>query len=128
MIVEKFTSNVIFQLWKEKIYNVVIDGRNFIDKPIRNDLKSYHKIKKIATGQDDNYTTGLLLDYAYLKKYYNLIAINLRKQQKLGADPKAIQQINFSINLTREEGERIYFIIEEAKETFLGFSKKQLKY
>ena len=44
------------------------------------------------TGQGDDYATGYLLDYPYFKK---LIAIDLSKQQKLDADPKAIQQINF---------------------------------
>ena len=61
------------------------------------------------------------------KKYYKLIAIDLSKQQKLDADPKAIQQINFTGNLTRAEGARMYFIIEEAKETVLDFSKGTVK-
>ena len=70
----------------------MIDGQNFFDKPIRNDFKTYGNISKIATGQDDDYTTGCLLDWPYFKEYYKLIAINLSKQQKLDADPKAIQQ------------------------------------
>ena len=73
-----------------KGYNVMIDGRNLFDHPINNDLKTYDNIRKIATGQGDNYTTGCLLDYPYFKKYYNLIAIDLSKQQKLDVDPKAI--------------------------------------
>ena len=48
------------------------------------------------------------------KKYYKLIAIDLSKQQKLVADAKAIQEINFTKNLTREEDPRMYFITEEA--------------
>ena len=56
-----------------------------------------------------------------------LIAIDLSKQQKLDADPKAIQKINFTGNLTREGGARMYFIIEEAKETDLHFSKGTVK-
>ena len=48
------------------------------------------------------------------KKYYKLIAIDLSKQQKLFADPKAIQEIKFTKNLTREEVPRMYFITEEA--------------
>ena len=68
----------------------MIDGRNLFDHPINNDLKTYDNIRKIATGQGDNYTTGCLLDYPYFKKYYNLIAIDLSKQQKLDVDPKAI--------------------------------------
>ena len=46
--------------------------------------------KKIATGQGDDYTTGCLLDYNYFPKHYKMIAIDLRKQQALDADPKTI--------------------------------------
>ena len=46
-----------------------------------------------------------------------MIAINLSKQLALDADPKAIQQINFTANLNRAERTRFYFILEEAKET-----------
>ena len=49
-------------------YNVMINGRNFLDLPIKNDLKTYDNIRKIATGQGDDYTTGCLLDYHYFKK------------------------------------------------------------
>ena len=110
-----------------KDYNVMIDGRNFFDQPIKNDLKTYDNIRKIATGQGDDYTTGCLLDYPYFKKYYKLIAIDLSKQQKLDADPKVIQQINFTGNLDRAEGATMFFIIEEAKETVLDFSKGTVK-
>ena len=58
---------------------VLIDGRNFFDQPIKNDLKTYDNIRNIATGQGDNYTRGCLLDYPYFKKYYKLIAIDLSK-------------------------------------------------
>ena len=100
-----------------KDYNVIIDGRNFFDQPIKNDLKTYDNIKKIVTGQGDDYTTGWLLDYSYFKKYYKLIAIDLSKQQD--ADLKAIQQIIFTENLDREEGLTMFFIIEETKERLL---------
>ena len=53
-----------------------------------------------------------------------LTAIDLSKQQKLDADPKAIKQINFTRNLTRPEDATMLFIIVEAKETFLDFSKR----
>ena len=55
----------------------MIDGRNFFDQPIKNDLKTYDNIRKIANGQGDYYTTGCLLDYPYFKKYNKLIAIDL---------------------------------------------------
>ena len=110
-----------------KDYNVIIDRRNFFDQPVKNDFKTNDNIRKIAIGRGDDYTTGCLLDYNYFKNHYKLIAIDLSKQQKLDADPKAIQQINFTGNLDRAEGSTMFFIIEEAKETVLDFSKGTVK-
>ena len=110
-----------------KDHNIVIDGRIFYDKPIRNDLKLYDNIRKIATGQRDGYTTGCLLDYPYFKNYYKLIGIDLSKQQKVHADPNAVQQTNFTGNLDRAEGSTMFLIIDEAKETVLDFSKGTVK-
>ena len=101
----------------------MIDGKNFFDQPINSMTKTYENIRKIATGQGDDYTTGCLLDYTYFKKYYKMIAIDLSKQQALDADPRAIQQINFTANLDRAENTTMLFIIEEAKETVLDFSQ-----
>ena len=56
-----------------------------------------------------------------------MIAIDLSKQRKPVADPKAIQQINFTGNLTGRGGEEMFFIIEEAKEIVLDFSKGTIK-
>ena len=69
-----------------KDYNVMINERNFFDQPIKNFLKTHKHIRKIVTGQGDDYTTGCFLDYPYFKKYFKLIAIDLNKQQKLDAD------------------------------------------
>ena len=63
--------------------------------------KTDENIRKVATVQGDNYTTGCLLDYTYFKKFYKMIAVDLSKQQALDADPKAIQQTNFTANLDR---------------------------
>ena len=79
-----------------KDYNVMID-LNFLDQPVKNDLKIYDNIRKIVIGQGDDYTTWCLLDYPCFKKYYKLIATDLSKQQKLDADPKVIQQILLEI-------------------------------
>ena len=68
-----------------------------------------------------------MLDYNYLKYYYNIIAIDLGKQQALDADPKSIQQINFTGDLDRAAGATMFFIIEEAKETILNFSQETVK-
>ena len=56
-----------------------------------------------------------------------MIAIDLSKQQALDADPRAIQQINFTANLDRDGNTTMFFIIEEAKETVLNFSKGDVK-
>ena len=109
-----------------KDYNIMI-GENFFDQPIKNNKVTYDNIRKIATGQGDDYTTGCLLDYQYFKDTYKMIAVDLSKQQALDADPRAIQQINFTANLDRDGNTRVYFILEEAKETILDFSKGTVK-
>ena len=110
-----------------KDYNIMINGENFFDQPIKNNKVTYENIRKIATGQGDDYTTGCLLDYSYFADTYKMIAINLRKQQVLDVDPRAIQQINFTANLDRAGNTRVYFILEEAKETILDFSQGKVK-
>ena len=49
-------------------YNIEIDGRNFYDQPINDLIKQYDEVRKVSTGQGDDYITGCLLDFAYLKK------------------------------------------------------------
>ena len=104
----------------------MIDGKVF-DQPVKNDKVRYENIRKVATGQGDDYITGCLLDYTYFKKYYKMIAVDLSKQQALVTDPKAIQQINFTANLDTAGNKRIYFILEEAKETVFEFSQGTVK-
>ena len=58
-----------------KDYNVMIDGKNLFDQPIKNDKVTYENIRKITTVQGDDYTTGCLLDYTYFKKYYKMIGL-----------------------------------------------------
>ena len=110
-----------------KDYNIKINSENFFDQPIKSNKVIYENIRKIATGQGDDYTTGCLLDYSYFADTYKMIAVDLSKQQALDADPRAIQQINFTANLDRAGNTRIYFIVEEAKETILDFSQETVK-
>ena len=77
------------------------DGKNFFDQPISSKLKTYENIRIIATGKGDDYTTGCLLNYSYFKGNYKIIAIDLSKQQVLDVDPRAIHQINFTVDLDR---------------------------
>ena len=58
---------------------------------------------------------------------YKMISVDLSKQQVLDADPRAIQQINFTANLDGDGDTRIYFILQEAKETILDFSQGTVK-
>ena len=105
----------------------MIDGRNVFDQPINSMNKTYENIRKIATDKGDDYTTGCLLDYAYFKENYKMIAIDLRRQNELDADSRAIQKINFTANLDRAGNTTIFFIIEEAKETVFEFSQRTVK-
>ena len=75
--------------------------KTFFDQPVKCDVRTHNNIRKIATGQGDDYTTGCLLDYNYFNNYYKMIAIDISKQQALDADSKAIQQINCTGNLGR---------------------------
>ena len=63
-----------------KDYNIMINGENFFDQPIKNNKVTYENIRKIATGQGDDYTTGCLLDYPYFADTYKMIAVDLSKQ------------------------------------------------
>ena len=86
-------------------YNVMINGENFFDQPVKDNKVAYEYIRKIAVGQGDDYTTGCLLDYQYFKD----------------------SKINFTSNLDRAGNTRIYFILEEAKKKKLNliFHKEQ---
>ena len=77
----------------------------------------------MVTGQGDDCTAGCLLDYPYFKENYEMIAKDLSKQQALDADTRAIQQIDFAVNLDRAENTTMFFVIEESKETVLDFSQ-----
>ena len=85
----------------------MIDRKSFFGQPQKNEKVTYENIRKTATGQGDDYTTGCLLDYIYFKSYYKMIAVDLSTQQVLDVDSKAIQQINFTANLERAGNTRI---------------------
>ena len=60
-----------------KDFNVLIDGKSFFELPVKNEEEAYKKIMDMSNNND--YTTGNILDFAYFKKNYKLIAIDLRK-------------------------------------------------
>ena len=99
----------------------------FFDQPINSMNKTYENIRRIAIDKGGDYTVGCLLDYFYFKENYKMIAIDLSRQNELDADPRAIQQINFTANLDRAGNTTMFFIIEEAKETVFEFSQGTVK-
>ena len=111
---------------KIKNDNIEIDGTNFYDQAINDLIKQYDEVRKISIGQGDDYTTGCLLDFCLFWKKYRLIAVDLSKQKALDADPKAIQQIIFTGEAPNNTI-RIYYILEQSKETILEFSKGTTK-
>ena len=106
-------------------YNVLIDGRDFYDQPISDQIRKYDEVKKVATGKGDDYTTGCLLDYKYFKENYQLIAVDLSKQKELDADPRAIQQIEFYGML--DTNSQVCTVLEKSNETVLEFYKGTAK-
>ena len=103
-----------------KNFNVLTDGKSFLDLPVKNG-EAYEKIIDMSNNND--HTTGNLLDFVYFKKNYKLIAIDLSKQTKL-KDP---QQINFIGKLENQDhGATMFFIIEKSEETIFNFSKNSV--
>ena len=100
-----------------KEFNVLIGRKKFFDLPVKNEEEAYKKLLDMSNNND--YTTGTLLDFGYFKENYKLIAIDLSKQTKL-KDP---QQINFISKLSRRKGATMFFIIEKSEETTFNFSQ-----
>ena len=101
-----------------KDFNVIIDKLAFFDLPIKTEEEVYEKIIDIS--RNNEYTTGNLLDYDYVKKY-KLIAIDLSKQQVLQENEDLTQQINFIGRL--EEAANVFIIIENKENIILEFSQ-----
>ena len=106
-------------------YNVIIDGRNFYDKPVESDIEKHRELKKVMIGKGEDYTAGSLLDFHYFDKHYKLVAVDLSKQKELDADPRAIQQVEFKYMLGTNSF--IYWVLEKSKETILEFYKGTVK-
>ena len=102
-----------------KDFNVLIDGKSFFDLPVKNEEEAYEKIMDMS---NNNYTTGNLLDFAYFKESYRLIAIDLSKQNKL-KDP---QKISSTGKLLNTHGATMFFIIKKSEETTFNFSRNSV--
>ena len=86
-------SNYYIPKVKVNDFNFLIDGKSFFDLSVKNYEEGYEKIIDMSNNSD--YTTGNLLDYAYYKKHYKLIAIDLSKQTKLKDPQQIILLVNF---------------------------------
>ena len=58
-------------------YNVIINEKYLHDQGIDSDIKRFDEVRKLTTGQSEDYTTGCLFDYDYIKNQYRLIAVDL---------------------------------------------------
>ena len=88
--------------------------------PVKNEEEAYEKIIEISKNND--YTTGTLLDFAYFKENYKLIAIDSSKQTKL----KDLQQISFIGRVSAVRGVTMFFTIEKSEETIFEFLQNSI--
>ena len=90
--------------------------KSFFDLPVKTEEEAYKKIIEMSNNND--YITSNLLDFAYFKENYRLVAIDLSKQTKL-KDP---QQINFIRKIEGKINEvTMFFITEKSEETTFEF-------
>ena len=104
-----------------KDFNVLIDAEPFFEIPLKNKEEAYEQIIEMSNNND--YTTGNLLDYEYFKDHCKLIAIDLSKQTEL-ENPDLKQQINFIGRL--EKNATMFFIIEKKELTTFEFSQNSV--
>ena len=124
-LLEMDKETIIYRRIDLNKYNVIIDGRNFYDNTIDNNIEKYREFKKVMIGRGEDYATGSLVDFNYFDKHYKLVAVDLSKQKELDADPRAIQQIEFKYMIGTSS--IIYWVLEKSKETILEFYKGTVK-
>ena len=97
--------------------NVLSDRKSFFDLPAKNEEAAYKKIIEMSNNNDC--TTGNLLDFAYFKENYISFAIYLGKKSKL-KDP---QQISFIGKILNTRGATIFSSSKNQKKLLLIFHK-----
>ena len=75
-----------------KNYNIIITEKNFFGQHNDYHVKGYKEIRKLATEQGEDCTTGCVFDYEYIKNYYWLIAVDCIKGKELNTDPRSIRR------------------------------------
>ena len=73
---EQVTKDIILEKVEVRDYNVIVDRTNVFDQAVKNDKITYENIRKIATGQGDDFITGCSWDYPYFKDSCKMIAID----------------------------------------------------
>ena len=116
-----------------KNYNVIINGKNFYNKPIDSDTKQYEVIRTLTTEKRDDFTTGCVLDYENIKNHYRLTAADGSRQNELDVDPKSIQQIEFFGQLkdpddatVANESMFVLTVLEKVRETRVKLTNTKL--
>ena len=99
-----------------KDFNVLIDGKSFFDLPVKNE-EVYEKIIKMS---NNDYTTGNLLDFAYFKENYKLIALDLSNQTKLKLCNKLILSENLKTKIMEQ---KCFSSSKNQKKQLLNFYK-----
>ena len=94
-----------------KDFNALIDEKISFDLPVKNAEKAYQKIIEMSNNND--YTTGNLLDFGYFKEKYKLIANHLNKKTKL----EGPQQTTFIGKIEKDDESKIFSISEKSEET-----------
>ena len=98
----------------------MIDGENFFDQLVKNDIRAYDSIQKSSTGQGEDYTTGCLLDYNYLQEHYKMISLDLNKKNLI-----LIQnQYNKLILEIQKINQQYFSLLKKLKERFQIFRKE----
>ena len=103
-----------------KDLNVLIDGKSLFDLPVKSEEEPYEK--NIEMSWNNDYTSGNLLDFAYFKENYRLIAIDLSKQTKLKDPQKLILLINLKTKLIEQQ---CFSLLKNWKKLLLNFYKNK---
>ena len=101
-------------------------GKTLYDQPTNSNVKKIWKNRKLITEQGEDYATGCLLDYKYIKNHYPLIAADLSGHKELDADPIQLKKIDFNGNATHASNYQFIFmltVLEKLKETMLKCSQ-----
>ena len=115
-----------------KNYIAMINWKNSHDQATDADVKQYKEIRKLTTAQGENFITGCLLAYYYIKNHYRLIAVDLSRTKKIDADPKASQQLenvdndSTAIDADGTQTMLVLTILEKIREMRLKFSQVSL--